>query len=135
MSEDPTRLSSRLRARWTAWIDSVGRQWRRLPKNLRARWPWMLLGAIFMAHVAVNISTWSRISTPTQTFHDDDVRLVQYAMVLSGRATGYSLPLVELQPASWEGQGAGDLLLASLRNPEDRLNSYKNTAPIWFITS
>jgi hypothetical protein len=95
----------------------------------------MLLAILLVAHLQVNISGWNRTPTPIQTFHDDDVRIVQYAMVLSGQATGYSLPLVELQPPDWSGLEATHLLDASLANPEDRLNSYKNTAPIWFIMS
>lgn len=110
-------------------------QWDRLPHSLRGRWPWFLLFFLLLTHMIVNQTGWSRVPTPTQTFHDDDVRIVQYAMVLSGQATGYSLPLVELQPADWAGLTAKDLLSASIENPEDRFNSYKNTAPIWFIAS
>ena len=135
MIEDPTRLPSRIRACLNPIKTFAERHWARLPRGLRLRWPWIFLCTLFIAHFAINAMAWNRIATPTQTFHDDDVRMVQYAMVLSGQASGYSLPLIELQPAEWEGQDAQDLLRASLRNPEERINSYKNTAPIWFITS
>ena len=75
-----------------------------------------MIPLLLLSHLVVNQVGWARIPTPTQTFHHDDVRIVQYAMVMSGQATGYSLPLVELQPSDWSGLTTSDLLSASLKS-------------------
>ena len=74
-----------------------------------------------------------RDPSPIRTFHRFDVTLAQTVKVMRGEAWAMDLPVQQLVPNTWYGQGPPQMWSAVPGNTEDGQKLYKKQQPLYFL--